>query len=50
MSNYTSRTDVTLTAGQVVTAVVSGFNGRPEAPGALPAGGTGAWVLNINAR
>jgi hypothetical protein len=49
-SNYASRTDVSLRAGQVVTVVVSGFNARPETPGALPAGGTGAYVLNINSR
>jgi phospholipase C len=48
--NYTSQLDVTLRAGQVVTAVISGFNARPEGSGALPAGGTGAWVLNINPR
>jgi len=46
--NYTSRTDVMLTAGQVVTVVLSGFNARPEASGALPAGGSSAYVLNIN--
>ena len=48
--DYTSQLDVTLRAGQVVTAVISGFNARPEGSGALPAGGTGAWVLNINPR
>ncbi|MFO0603387.1 MAG: phospholipase C, phosphocholine-specific [Polyangiales bacterium] len=48
--DYTSQVDVTLRAGQVVTAVISGFNARPEGSGALPAGGTGAWVLNVNAR
>jgi len=48
--DYTSQVDVTLRAGQVVTAVISGFNSRPEGSGALPAGGTGAWVLNVNAR
>ena len=48
--DYTSQLDVTLRAGQVVTAVISGFNARPEGSGGLPAGGTGAWVLNINPR
>jgi hypothetical protein len=46
--DYTSQLTATLRAGQVVTVVVSGFNGRPEAAGALPAGGVGRWVLNIN--
>lgn len=46
--DYTSRLSATLRMGQVVTVVLSGFNGRPEAPGPLPAGGTGSWVLNIN--
>ena len=48
--SYASQLDVTLRAGQVVTAVISGFNARPEGSGALPAGGTGAWVLNVNPR
>ena len=48
--DYTSQLDVTLRSGQVVTAVISGFNARPEGSGGLPAGGTGAWVLNINPR
>lgn len=45
--DYTSRLSATLREGQVVTVVVSGFNGRPEASGPLPGGGTGQWVLNI---
>jgi hypothetical protein len=45
--DYTSRLTATLRAGQVVTVVLSGFNGRPEASGALPAGGAGRWALNI---
>ncbi|MEZ4408536.1 MAG: hypothetical protein R3A52_18985, partial [Polyangiales bacterium] len=46
--DYTSNLLATLRTGQVVTVVLSGFNGRPEGPGALPAGGTGRWVLNIH--
>jgi hypothetical protein len=46
--DYTSRLTATLRAGQVVTVVLSGFNGRPEASGALLAGGAGRWVLNIS--
>lgn len=46
--DYTSRLTATLREGQVVTVVVSGFNGRPEGAGPLPGGGTGQWVLNIN--
>jgi hypothetical protein len=47
-ADYTSRLTATLREGQVVTVVLSGFNGRPESAGALPAGGTGQWVLNIS--
>lgn len=46
--NYTSQVLTTLRAGQVVTVVISGFNGRPEGPGTPPAGGSGRWVLNIS--
>jgi hypothetical protein len=46
-SDYTSRASASLRAGQVVTVVISGFNGRPEGAGALPAGGTGRWSLAI---
>ena len=47
LANYASRVVVPLAEGQTVTVVVSGFNGRPEAPGPLPAGGSGDFVLNI---
>ncbi|MFO0606076.1 MAG: alkaline phosphatase family protein [Polyangiales bacterium] len=47
-AGYASRVDLGLAAGRTVTVVVSGFNARPEGPGALPGGGTGAYVLNIN--
>lgn len=47
-SDYSSRVEVMLRMGQTVTVVLSGFNARPEGVGGLPAGGTGAYVLNIN--
>ena len=46
-AGYTSRASAALREGQVVTVVLSGFNGRPEGAGPLPAGGTGRWVLNL---
>jgi hypothetical protein len=49
MANYLSSVDVTLTQGQEVTVVISGFNGRPEGPGNPPNNGGGNWVLNITA-
>ena len=48
--NYASELEVELRAGQTVTLVISGFNGRPEGPGSLPAGGEGNFVLNIRSR
>jgi|GEM_PF-406207 len=45
---YTSQLSAPLREGQVVTVVLSGFNGRPEGTGPLPGGGNGQWVLNIN--
>ena len=46
--DYSSRVQAELAAGQTVTVVVSGFNGRPEGPGPLPAGGSGEYVLNVS--
>jgi hypothetical protein len=45
---YTSQLSAPLREGQVVTVVLSGFNGRPEGTGPLPGGGNGQWALNIN--
>ena len=47
LPGYLSSLTVELTQGQEITVVVSGFNGRPEGPGALPTGGGGNWVLNV---
>jgi len=48
LPSYLSTTSVALTTGQVVTVVISGFNGRPEAPGSVPNNGGGNWVLNVS--
>ena len=47
LPNYLSELDVTLTAGQEVTIVLSGFNARPDGPGSPPNNGGGNWVLNV---
>lgn len=46
---YQSELSIEATEGTTYTVVLSGFNGRPEAAGALPAGGTSDYVLNITA-